>query len=664
MRYRYSRWSSAQDSALLDAEDVLSALSDDVIEDGDVTSALHGLTRSGVSVDGELVLPGLEHMLLDIEKTRQDALERYDLDSMIDDLINQVADVVATERRAIDQRLSAGTAGSADAQLSTAMQTVADRKREALDAIPPDPGAAITHLSEYEFLDVEARARFEGLMDMLQRHVLQSHAQSMERSLLEAREDGPAELATALEALNVLIDEQLEGGVPDFESFRGRYGHHFPPAPSLEDMLKEIQRQAAQTESLLSNMAPDARQALERTMQSVVRDPHLREELSKLAEKLPALLPPPPAGTEYPFSGEQSLSLEEALVLMREMHDLDSLETVIRDCLETGEWNRLDVEAVRRCLGEVAGDQFQQLVDLPGLLADKGLVAGEGKQLRLTTRGLRTLGQKTLEEIFRRLKRSARGEHDARINGPGTESMSETKSFEFGDRMALSVEKTLMNAVTRDGARLPLRLKPEDFQVFRPEHATEAATVLMLDLSRSMPLRGCFVAAKKVTLALDTLIREQFPRDRLHVVGFSDLAREVEPDALLSLSWKDYVQGTNLQHAFMVARRLLGRQRDGNRQIIVITDGEPTAHFSGQDVQFSYPPSAATYAETLREVQRCTREGITINTFMLGRSHALTEFVSQLTRINSGRAFFATPEKLADFILLDYVAAKRSPSAI
>ncbi|HCG00319.1 MAG TPA: VWA domain-containing protein [Chloroflexi bacterium] len=662
MRYRYSRWSSSQSSAVLDASDVLNAMSDDVVEDGDVSAALQSLTKSGVTVEGELVLPGFDDLLSDIQAARQESLERYDLDSMIEDVGLQVADVISTERRAIAQAFERSSSSQADDQeLSFVMENVAGHKQELLDGLPEDLGAAIAELSEYEFLDLEARARFEGLMDMLQRHVLQSHAQSMERSLLEAGEQGASDLARALEALNDLIDERLDGGDPDFERFRSDYGHHFPPAGSLEDMLVEIQEQSRQTESLLSNMGPDSRQALERTMQSVVRDAQLRESLSKLAERLPALLPPRPRGAEYPFSGAQSLSLEEALVLMRRMHDLDALETSVRECLETGDWQKLDLDSVRRSLGDAAGDAAEQLVRLPELLQDAGFIGRQGHQMCLTARGLRKLGQKALDEIFHRLKRNGLGEHRVEVRGPGTDLTTDTKTYEFGDRLALDIQKTLMNAVARGSVRLPLQLEAGDFEVFRSELATQAATVLMLDLSRSMPLRGCFVAAKKVTLALDTLIRTQFPRDRLHVVGFSDLAREVEPDALLSLSWRDYVQGTNLQHGFMVARRLLGRHRHGNRQIIVITDGEPTAHFSGRDLQFSYPPSAATYAETLREVQRCTRERITINTFMLGRSHVLTDFVTQMTRINSGRAFFASPEKLADFILLDYVAAKRRP---
>jgi uncharacterized protein with von Willebrand factor type A (vWA) domain len=157
-------------------------------------------------------------------------------------------------------------------------------------------------------------------------------------------------------------------------------------------------------------------------------------------------------------------------------------------------------------------------------------------------------------------------------------------------------------------------------------------------------------------VALDTLIRTQFPRDHLSVIGFAYYAREIRPETLPELTWHGYEYGTNLQHALLLARRILARQHAANREIVVITDGEPTAHFEGGQVEFSYPPTRRTIDETLREVQRCTKEGITINTFMLERSRSLAEFVALVTRLNRGRAFYATPERLGEYVLVDFVA--------
>jgi uncharacterized protein with von Willebrand factor type A (vWA) domain len=220
----------------------------------------------------------------------------------------------------------------------------------------------------------------------------------------------------------------------------------------------------------------------------------------------------------------------------------------------------------------------------------------------------------------------------------------------------------MANALAR-GERSPgIKLTPEDFEIHEVEDTNRAATVLLVDMSRSMLLRGCFLAAKKVAMALDMLIRTRYPHDELHVVGFAYYAREIAPSALASLSWHGYEYGTNLQHGLMLARQLLARSHAANRSVVVITDGEPTAHFENGQVEFSYPPTRQTVRETLREVARCTREGITINTFMLERSRALAEFVERMTKLNRGRAFFATPERLGEYVLVDYVGRRSSNS--
>ncbi|MGH3326082.1 MAG: vWA domain-containing protein, partial [Streptomyces sp.] len=267
-----------------------------------------------------------------------------------------------------------------------------------------------------------------------------------------------------------------------------------------------------------------------------------------------------------------------------------------------------------------------------------------------------------LRDIFAHLKRDRFGRHAIDHRGAGGDRTDDTKHYEFGDAFLLDLRETLMNAVARGGPQTPVRLAPDDFEVYRTELSTQAATVVMLDMSRSMINNGLFLPAKKVALALSALIRGQFPRDRLHIVGFSLYAREFTTENLPGLSWSDWNIGTNMHAGFMLSRRLLARAKGGNRQIIMITDGEPTAHMEGLEADFSYPPTRKTLQETLKEVQRCTREGITINTFMLEQSPALTSFVEQMTRINRGRAFFATPERLGEYVVVDYVGSKRRTS--
>jgi uncharacterized protein with von Willebrand factor type A (vWA) domain len=286
---------------------------------------------------------------------------------------------------------------------------------------------------------------------------------------------------------------------------------------------------------------------------------------------------------------------------------------------------------------------------------------------------LRHIGQRALRELFSRLAKDRLGGHELALTGTGHERSELTRAYEFGDPFNLHIERTLRNAIRRDAqrsaeggaaaakaaVRFPVRLQPDDFEIEQTEHMTSVATVLLLDLSLSMPMRDNFLAAKKVAMAMHSLISSQFPRDYLGIVGFSEIAREIRADQLPEVSW-DFVYGTNMQHALLLARRLLARQ-PGTRQIVMITDGEPTAHLMEDgEVFFNYPPVRATVDATLQEVLRCTREGIRLNTFALDATGHLRDFVEKITQLNGGRAFFTTPENLGDYVLVDFIEHRRS----
>jgi uncharacterized protein with von Willebrand factor type A (vWA) domain len=294
------------------------------------------------------------------------------------------------------------------------------------------------------------------------------------------------------------------------------------------------------------------------------------------------------------------------------------------------------------------------------MLEEAGLISQKEGRYELTPRGIRKIGRNALTDLFARLARDKAGKHDVDITGLGHERAYETKPYEFGDPFNLSIERTVRNAIRRQGGGTPVALSPDDFEVERTESTTRSSTVLMVDLSLSMPMRDNFLAAKKVAMALHSLISTQFPRDYLGIVGFSEVARELKAEQLPEVSW-DFVYGTNMQHGFMLSRRMLSRQT-GTKQIIMITDGEPTAHIiPGRDEPFfAYPPVPETIDATLKEVARCTREDIRINTFMLDASGYLKHFIEQLTELNRGRAFFTTPETLGDYVLVDFIEQKRA----
>jgi uncharacterized protein with von Willebrand factor type A (vWA) domain len=362
----------------------------------------------------------------------------------------------------------------------------------------------------------------------------------------------------------------------------------------------------------------------------------------------------------YPFRGDEPLSLQEAMKLMDDLQELDRLEKQLRSADDAANLEGIDAEELRRLLGEESADQLEQLKRITKMLEEAGYLERKGRKWELTPLAIRKIGQKALRDIFQHLKRDRFGNHESDHRGRGGDRTDDTKLYEFGDPFLLDLRSTLQHALERQGVGTPLKVEPADFEVFRTEQLNQASTVLLLDLSRSMMYRGCFLAAKKVALALHSLIKSQFPRDNLYLVTFSLYARTVRPEALTALRWSEWEYGTNLQDGLMHARKLLARHPAGTRQIVVITDGEPTAYWEPGHSQpiFSYPPTYRTLQQTLLEVVRCTRERIRINTFMLERSHGLMRFVDDITRINRGRAFFADPENLGDYILVDYLAQK------
>jgi uncharacterized protein with von Willebrand factor type A (vWA) domain len=242
--------------------------------------------------------------------------------------------------------------------------------------------------------------------------------------------------------------------------------------------------------------------------------------------------------------------------------------------------------------------------------------------------------------------------------GAGGERVEETKQYESGDDFQIHLQKTIMNSIYRQPGTPPIKLSTEDFEVFKTEELTRSATVLMLDMSLSMPMRGNFEAAKRVAVALDGLIRSQYPKDSLYIVGFSSFARQVKKEDVIRMSWDDFDPYTNMQHGFNLARRLLSKETCNNKQIILISDGEPTAHTEGGSLFFQYPPSLRTIQLTLREVRICTQKGIVINTFMLESGRFLGAFVTQMARMNKGRVFYTSADSLGQYLLVDYVSNK------
>ena len=679
-RARFGRWDGSQQIPDLSADEIIDALTDDVMADGDLGEALRRLLergwRSGDASRADL--PGLTALRERLRARRDGLLNRYKLGDVLGDVRAELKAIIDSEREAIDKRLAgAADEGAAPSpELADLLRETIAKRLDRLDALPEDLGERIRALEQYDFLEPSARERFAALVERLRRSVLDRYAAGMADAVRGMSPEDLAANRAMVRDLDRLLQQQLAGAEPDPTEFLAQHGSFFPGAKTVEQIIDQLAQRMSAMQSLLQSLTAAQRSELNSLIDGLLRDDRLRWDLAQLSATLDQVLPGG-LGERFRFGGEEELGLEGALGQLETLGRLETLEAQLEDvesAADLGEINRADL---RELVGDEAARDLDVLDDLAARLEAAGYLTRDGDHLELTPRGSRRIGQKVLDDLFARLRRDAFGEHRIDRAGRGGERSDGTKPFEFGDAFDLDLRETLANALTRPGnapgtaavhragatALRPgrpraIHLAASDFAVHRTEESTRTSTVLLVDMSRSMLLRGCFVAAKKVAVALDTLIRTQYPRDDLTVIGFAYYAREIRPGTLAELSWHGYEYGTNLQHGLLLARRILARSGAANRQVVVITDGEPTAHFQDGQVEFNYPPTRRTIEETLREVKRCTKAGITINTFMLERSRALTEFVAHVTRLNRGRAFYAEPEHLGEYVLVDFVRGR------
>jgi len=665
--HRFSAWDGTQDPLGDDADALFDRLSEDVFHGWDFETALRRLLSQGWRDRQGRRSAGLEELMERLRRRRQEQLERYSLDGVFKDIEEKLDHVLRLERSGIDERLQDAT----NEQARRILEKVAAKRKEQLDSLPRESGAAIRELQGYEFMDSRAEQAFQRLLDEIKQGVVDTYFKEMTQQLQTMSQQDMDVMRDMVRDLNALVRQKLEG-VPEaqlqhnYEQFLERWGRLFPDAPqTFDEFLEQLRRQMARMDSLMQSLSPEMRRNLAELVASTFGDPDLQAQLAELMGGLELLSDRRHLGSRYPFFGSEQLPLDEAMRLMGRLQSIEELERSLRGVYRGEQLDEESRDALSELLGEEAARDLDRMHQMTEELQRRGLIEGDADGMRLTARGMRRIGQKALGDLFARLRRDRFGDHPISQRGQGSDRSEESKAYEFGDVFDLNVEETVMNAVQREAAdsaeratSIP-RLAPDDFVVHRTDTLTRSATVLMLDMSRSMPLRGYFYAAKKVALALDSLIRGSYPRDSLHIIGFSDLAREISPAALPHLSVNEYVYGTNMQHGLMLARRLLARDPGDNKQIIIVSDGEPTAHIENGRPVFFYPPLPETFHKTLLEVKRCTREHIVINTFMLESNHHLVQFVNQMTRLNRGRAFFISPDRLGDYVLVDYVTSKR-----
>ncbi|MEI8238446.1 MAG: hypothetical protein WCI22_03425 [Actinomycetota bacterium] len=657
-RFTYSRWDGTQKGFDLDADALLEEITDDLLYHGDVNAALRRMMQQGMRDRNGEQVKGLRELMQQLREARQERLDRNDLGGVYQEIADALDDIVDEERHAIDNATAEAERSDDERRAERARDTAAERNFR-LDMLPDDLAGKVRELAEYQFESAEAQQRFDELMDQLRQQLMQQSLDQMSTAVQNMSPEAMQRMKDMMSALNEMLERQQRGEDPGFEQFMEQFGDFFPENPeSLEELLEQMAQRMAAAQAMLNSMTPEQRAQLQQLSDQLLEDMDLRWQMDQLGQNLQQMFPQMGWGQQYEFTGEQSMGMGQALQTMQELGELDQLENLLRNASNPAALAEADLDRVRDLMGDDAAQSLERLAELTKMLEDAGLIQQKEGRLELTPRGLRKIGNNALRDLFTKLVRDKNGQHQIARQGYGHERTYETKPYEYGDPFSLDLHRTIRNAIRRNGPSTPVKLSPDDFEIETTEHLTRSSTVLMLDLSMSMPMRDNFLPAKKVAMALHALITSQFPRDFMGIVGFSETAYELTASQLPEVSW-DFAYGTNMHHGFTLARKMLARQ-SGTKQIIMITDGEPTAHITPQgDVFFNYPPVRETIEATLREAARCTREGIRINTFMLDADYGLKSFVEQLTAVNRGRAFFTSPETLGDYVLVDFIEHKQ-----
>jgi len=637
MRRRYHEWRGEQDGP--DPDDILHAIRDSYVYHGSTAESLRQLLTQGM---GDT--PGIAELLERLRARRDSLLRTYDPNKS-----------VARITQELDSLIEQEIAARAEAFERTHEPQHQIAQME-LAALPHDLAAQFSELSHYHFESEQARDRFQNLVESLRSQTLVSQ---LSKSLSQLSTQDLVAMRQTMEELTDLISRYNDGQDvdQDFKDFAGRHPEIADASQTFEEFLTELARRASQTASALASLNEAERSQLEGLMSALFEDAEMSAAMSEFGRQL-SRTSAYRDGVRYGFRGQEPLDFGELSEVTRVLGELDDLESELSRASSPERLSRLDRASVEELLGRDASDALDHLEQFTDTLKEAGLIDRTGDEVNLSPRALALIGRSLLREMFPKEMSGRIGQHETPRAGWGTEPSGELKSYEYGDPFRLSLEATLKNAIVRNGPKTPILLTAEDFVVEQTESRVSGSTVLALDLSLSMPLNDTFLPAKKVAFALATLINSQFARDSLHLVTFSQTAREISLRDLGHAQW-DYTYGTNIEHALLLSRKLL-RSRNGFRQIFLITDGEPTAHIDPHSSEpfFSYPTSPETLRRTLAEVVRATKEHITINLFVLNADRSLQSFTDRVIALNHGRAFYPQSDDLGRVVLGDYLTER------
>ncbi|MFG2105266.1 vWA domain-containing protein [Micromonospora chersina] len=642
-RFRYGQWRGGPDPLAppYDVRAAVDAVGAEVLAGGSLREALRDLLRRGPQGRG-----GLDDLAARARRLRREALRRGDLDGAVTRAQALLDQALAAEREELRGR------DGDDARFAEAV----------LDNLPRSTARAVEELSGYDWASDEARQTYQRILDGLRGDVLEQRFAGL-RDAARAAADPAAQrqLAEMMRDLNDLLARHArsEDTTDAFAEFMRRHGEFFPERPKdVDELIDVLARRAAAGERLMRSLSDRQREELAGLMRQSLGE-QLAGELSQLDAHLRSLRPDLNWQRGERVRGDQPLGYGEATGALGEIAELDELLDSLDQDHPGATLDDIDVEAVARTLGRDAADDARRLRELERELRRQGWVTRDAEGLTLSPKALRRLAGTALRRVFADLTAGPRGQHDLRSAGAAGEVSGASRQWEYGDEQPLDVVRTLTRAVRRAGPGVPVQLAVEDFEVMETERRASAAVALCVDLSYSMISQGRWGPMKQTALALSHLMATRFPQDALQIIGFGREAVPLTQQELAAVE-PDMEQGTNLQHALRLAGRHLRRHPGAEPVVLVVTDGEPTAHLDPSDGEayFHWPPLPETIEATIREVDKLTRYGATLNLFMLGDDPGLRRFVDAVARRSKGRMFTPDLDDLGEYVVSDYLRAR------
>ncbi|MDH6676292.1 uncharacterized protein with von Willebrand factor type A (vWA) domain [Rhodococcus sp. LBL1] len=625
----------------VDLREALAAIGDDVLEGSSPRQALRELLRRGF---GER--RGLDDLAAQANRRRRELLQRNNLGGTLDEVRELLDRAVLEERKT----------------LARALDDDARFAEMRMEELPPSTAQAVADLADYDWRSSQAREDYEKIRDLLGRELLDQRFDGMKRQLEGATDQDRQRIREMLEDLNSLLDSHARGEdtTEQFRDFMNRHGEFFPENPrNTDELLDSLARRAAAAQRLRNSLSPDQRAELDALAQQAFGDPSLMNQLDRLDAHLQAARPGEDWTGSAQFRGDEGLGLGEGTSAVADVADLERLSEQLSQQYPGAQLDDIDTEALARQLGDQAVADQRTLADLERALQQQGFFdrAPDG-QWRLSPKAMRQLGQTWLRDVAGRLAHRG-GQRETRRAGSMGEPTGASRPWEFGDTEPWDVTRTLTNAILREPGRMPVRMTVADVEVAETEQRAQAAVALLVDTSFSMVMDGRWVPMKRTALALNHLVTTRFRGDALQIIGFGRYAQTLSAPELAGLdgAWD---QGTNLHHALLLAARHLRKHPNAQPVVLIVTDGEPTAHLEPDgEAFFDYPPSARTLGLTVRELDTLARLGAQVTIFRLGDDPGLARVVDRMAQRVGGRVVAPDLDGLGAAVVSDYMRMRR-----